>query len=258
VRNFGIRREQSGQVAVESAIILPMFVFLMLGLLQYGLMQQARVLAKFGAYRAVRAGALFNANVGRMREAGMAAVLPLIADTKSGGPQGSEYYYKIAGAGDVVAKWWMHPMNFMPDAMGIRYVDVTTCGPLKNDVNADFKNAGRNEVDFDDPAAASGDDMAAFTRTKLRIQLTFNYRMPIPFANWIIHKFWMGQQILRDMHLGKQDWGRMGSHLGKYFRYYAAANFMHVYVIPIRATYAMRMQSNLFKDNLPDSNSCEK
>lgn len=251
MRNFGFRRRERGQVAVESAIILPMFVFLMLGLLQYGLMQQARVMAKYAAYRAVRSGAMFNANVQRMRKAGMAAVLPVIADNMSNAPKGAEYYKKIAGASDYVMKWWMHPVNMMWDAGGLRYVDVTICGPLKGDVN---DIAVDNEVDFDDFENATGSDPAAFARTKLRIQLTFNYRMPIPFANWIIEKFWMGQAIGPYLHLGKQDFARQMKHLGLWQYNLAAAS--GVYVIPIRTSYTMRMQSNIFTDNLPDSNQC--
>ena len=39
----------AGQAMVESAIILPMYVFLMLGLLQLGLMHQAQTLTKYAA-----------------------------------------------------------------------------------------------------------------------------------------------------------------------------------------------------------------
>ena len=46
---------------METALVLPVFVFLILGLLQMGLMSHARVLTKYAAFKAVRAGAVVTA-----------------------------------------------------------------------------------------------------------------------------------------------------------------------------------------------------
>src|SRR6185503_14295061 len=78
--------------------------------------------------------------------------------------------------------------NRMPDT-GLEYVELTICGPLKNDMG------GKDEVDFDDPAFAARSQWQQSEATKLRVQVTFNYRMPIPFANWVIHKISLNQEL---------------------------------------------------------------
>ena len=50
------RNKESGQAMVETAIIIPLFIFILLGILQMGLIYQAKVLLKYAAYRAARTG----------------------------------------------------------------------------------------------------------------------------------------------------------------------------------------------------------
>ena len=68
---------QSGQAAVETAIVMPLFVFIILGLLQLGLMHQAHLMAKYASYKAVRAGSLNRGDKEVMRRAALAVLLPL-------------------------------------------------------------------------------------------------------------------------------------------------------------------------------------
>lgn len=247
------RREQ-GQAMVETAIVLPLFCFLIFGLLQLGLMQQAKVMAKYAAYRAVRAGALHHADPKRMEEAALAALLPVIADrATSGNAKGAGVYTKTSSAMAWVQSYLIHSFNFMPDAF-MPYVEVTICGPLQGDFNGDEVSDG--EVDFDDPQITTGDTAKLFGRTKLRIQITFNYRMPIPFADWVIHKAWLGQEIPKVLRMGDGDPMELLKHSADW-KYIAAAQ-NNVFIVPIRTTYAMRMQSNIFwnKFPLPTENKC--
>ena len=52
------RRRESGQAAVETALTMPLLIFLVLGTTQLFRLLQARILAQVAAYRAVRAGSL--------------------------------------------------------------------------------------------------------------------------------------------------------------------------------------------------------
>ncbi|PTL85838.1 TadE/TadG family type IV pilus assembly protein [Vitiosangium sp. GDMCC 1.1324] len=247
-------RCESGQAAVESAIVLPLFVFLILGILQLGLMHQARLLTKYAAYKAVRAGSLNNADVQKMERAALAVMLPLVSQDRGGG----EYIASINNASDFSKKWtWPGVMsNQMPDA-NLKYAKVTVCGPL----SSEFKG-GMKEVDFDDPQWSTGgyDDWQKGQRTKLRIQVTFNYRMPIPFANWVIHAAARNKEVPELMRMGKASSGGLKSldRGGSGSDPYAAAASRRLYILPIRATYTMRMQSNLYltKNKLPSSNKC--
>ena len=238
----------AGQAMVESAIILPMYVFLMLGLLQLGLMHQAQTLTKYAAYKAARAGALNNARVSEMERAAAAVLLPL-ASRQSGGV---ERIAPVDGVGAYAAKWALFSFNRMPEPPFMKLAKVTICGPVKGDLPR-----GAKEVEFDDPKVASGTGWTTQNRTKLRIQVTFNYRMPIPFANAIIHAMWLGQEVSASLRLGKRELSRLASHAGKYAPYLAAAR-MGDFVIPIRAEYSMRMQSNIYVNEapIPDRNDC--
>ncbi|ADO76151.1 conserved uncharacterized protein [Stigmatella aurantiaca DW4/3-1] len=243
-RNPGAR--ESGQAAVEAAIILPLFVFLMLGILQIGLMHQARLMTKYAAYRAVRAGAIHNAKTDEMERAALAVMLPLVSEAKSGG----EVIKPINSASDFSTKWTTGGVskNEMPDAK-MKYVEVVTCGPLKEDAG------GGEEVDFDDPKIAGQAGWRESQRTKLRIQATFNYRMPIPFANWVIHSAAMNKEVPWVLRMGKKSTGTTGFEHSRYEKYKSAASD-GTYILPIRAAYTMRMQSNIYVSQLPESNLC--
>ncbi|HYO57630.1 MAG TPA: TadE/TadG family type IV pilus assembly protein [Archangium sp.] len=238
---------------MESAIVLPLFVFLILGILQLGLMHQARLMTKYAAYKAVRAGSLHNASVEKMERAAVAVLLPLVSQDRGGG----EYIKTITSASDFQAKWaWPGVLeNQMPDA-NLKYAKVTICGPLKDAFPGNMK-----EVDFDDPRWSTGDHGAwrQGERTKLRIQVTFNYRMPIPFANWVIHAAARNRQVPELLRMGKTS-GSLKSlnRGGTGGDPYAEAASRGLYILPIRATYTMRMQSNLYlgKNELPSSNPC--
>lgn len=242
-------RRESGQAAVESALILPVFVFLILGILQLFLMHQARLVTKYAAYKAVRAGAMNNAKIATMEKAALAVLLPLVGE-RSGGA-GAEKVVPVDGAGAFVEKWSKFQVNSMSEG-GLKHVAVTICGPTQKELGG--KNSG--ELSFDDPAIAAatqGSDWKKAENTKLRIQLTFNYRMPIPFANWMIHQIINNQQTPSVLMLGK----KATSFTPQSAQYKLAAS-MGAYVLPIRATYTMRMQSNIYlsKAPIPAANEC--
>ncbi len=232
---------------VESAIVLPMYVFLMLGILQLGLMHQAKALTKYAAYKAVRAGALNNARVKEMERAALAVLLPLTSWQVGG----VENIAPVNGFGAYSAKWGRFALNRMLEPPFMKVAKVDICGPVKGDLPS-----GAKEVEFDDPKVASGSGWEQHNRTKLRIQLTFNYRMPIPFANAVIHAMWLGQEVSSALRLGKRDLARIAAHRD-YAAYMAAAR-KGDYVMPIRAEYSMRMQSNIYvnKAPIPDENNC--
>ncbi len=242
------RKSQSGQAAVESAIVLPLFVFLILGILQLGLMHQARLMTKYAAYKAVRAGSIHNASVSQMERAALAVLLPLVSKGQSGG----EYIKSVTSASEFRTKWlWPNVMaNQMLDAP-LKHAQVTICGPLRNE----FPGSSQ-EVDFDDPANAANQDWQQGQRTKLRVQVTFNYRMPIPFANWVIHAASRNREITPLLRMtSKTDRFRRPE---RHDIYNSIAKTRSLYILPIRATYTMRMQSNFYlrKNPLPSRNEC--
>jgi hypothetical protein len=67
-----------GQAAIESALVLPLVLFLVLGIVQLALMQQARLMTDYAAYQAARAGVVWSGNNERMRDAATFALLPTL------------------------------------------------------------------------------------------------------------------------------------------------------------------------------------
>ena len=149
-----VARERRGQVAVETAIVLPVFVFLILGLLQLGLMHHARVLAKYAAYKAVRAGALQGADRDVMEKAALAVMVPVMGRNSTAGAP-----FRTANATDYNLAWQQLRTN--QQAPGVKWVDVEVCNPGKTSVNPD--------ADFDDPRVATRlmGGWTGFTSTKL-------------------------------------------------------------------------------------------
>lgn len=249
---------QAGQAAVESAIILPLFVFLILGILQLGLMHQARLLTKYAAYKAVRAGSLHNAKVEEMERAALAVLLPMVG-TRAGGPDGIEYIRPVGSAREFETKWNEMQTNEMP-GVGLKYAEVTVCGPTKEDVGS-----STSELDFDDPKNTRPDGWRESQRTKLRVQVTFNYRMIIPFADWVIYQSARGREIPSVLRMGKVTAQERSKTSRRRFAgastsegTYEGAAAQGVYIMPIRATYTMRMQSNFYlnRNSLPEKNEC--
>src|SRR5207244_3540701 len=91
----GALTRTSGQAAVESAIVLPMVLFLILGTVQLFMVLQARVLAQYAVGRAVRMGALNFGSCAAMQRSAIAILMPAIApgfaQKPTGGARGTAY-----------------------------------------------------------------------------------------------------------------------------------------------------------------------
>ncbi len=249
----GMRRAR-GQVVVETAIVMPVFVFLILGLLQLGLMHHARVMTKYSAYKAVRAGALNRGEKKDMENAALAVLLPVLGrDSTAGAP------YKTDSASAYDTAW----AGMRTNKQGtVPFVEVAVCNPQQSQVAPD--------KDFDDARVARpGNDWKGFNSTKLQIQVTVFYRMYIPFANWMVWRLALGEE---EGSPKKQRWLGWKKNANKdpsnpgfkknpnnpetlKTRLKSLAD-QKKYIMPIRASYAMRMQSNFSRDghsNLPSA-----
>lgn len=251
-------RSQSGQAAVETALTLPLFVFVLLGTLQLSLMHQARLMAKYAAYKAVRAGAISSVNMTRMERAAIAVLVPTIKAQRAvfKSSNGTEYLQSLP---------FLLP-NFMFDG-AIKYVEIEVCSPTKailsggNELDFDSESATGSDLGRSDKASMTDQGWKNFDRGRLSIQLTYNYRMPVPFADMMIYYIATNQEradLMWAFKLGKQD-PMVASQMAKSIKYAIAAS-QGQYVLPIRANYVMRMQSNLFPNasghQIPAQNNC--
>jgi len=256
------RCHDSGQALVETAIVMPLFVFVLLGTLQLGLMHQAQALTTYAAYRAARAGALNHAQHSVMRRAAAAPLMPMMSIPGGGG---GEKVFTIQSAAEYALKVQaIRALDFAP----IPPVEVKICGPTlaqigtRNGLNANAPNLN-GVVQFDAPLNIDQANWRASDRTKLRVEVTFQYRMPIPFANMMIYQIARGQEdaeLLLVTRTGEdRDWGRFRRREQRFVADAMAAAGMG-YTLPIRATYTMRMMSDLYPRRsgytLPQNNTC--
>lgn len=250
---------RSGQAAVETALVMPLFVFLVLGTLQLALLHQARLLTKYAAYKAARAGVVGNAGWNVMDNAALAAVMPMA----SSGAGGAERVFRAETPAQWGASWRKIKDNRLYGP--IPYTVVRTCNPtmaqLPPGIDLDLG------VDFDDPRTLGGGSWSEFNVTRLQVQVTFFYRMPIPFANAILWQMARGVENDESVRMLRMTPGKVrdtanpngGLRTIEKQPIQERADAQE-YIIPIRASWGMRMQSKLWPTlegyRLEDTNGC--
>lgn len=268
-------RGESGQVAVETALIIPLFIFLILGILQLGMIAQTRVMAKYAAYRAARVGAMHHASQDAMNAAAIFHLLPVLVGE-------SETILPTSSTSDILSKYNRAMVeNQNRSADGRRLVQVVICGPTLGELRGTASGeasplpagsqralhglGSNNEVDFDDPELAlpamnaqTGEGMRRYNRLRLRVQLQLLYRMPIPFANWIMTRSYLGLSLPSVLMMTRQSSPSTPKTTGTQLKAVSELATRRIYTLPINVSYAMRMQSNLFlnKFKLPEKNDC--
>jgi hypothetical protein len=282
------RSNQSGQAAVESAIILPLMVFMLLGIVQLTMMHQARLMVDYAAYNACRAGIVWNMDKHRMISAAVITLMPTFAATDT-----------VMGASDpelgrrpgILETWAKMKILTGGSALisdlfqglgvsgNVDFIHVEILNPTQE------MFAGKPEIHFDDFLAGSEHlqrNKKLREATRLTIRLRYLYWMRIPFANWVIHMAWLANEAgiqlsgpidqpvirmgagpisgsiggeARDVAIGMkvQDSTRPFAEENRtnLFRaLWALGNYADMYFIPMYSTYSMRMQSNPYKKHL--------
>jgi Flp pilus assembly protein TadG len=249
MKHSPVGRSQSGQAMVETALTMPLFVFLVLGLLQMSLMHQARYMTKYAAYKAARTGSIHSAKKKAMVNAALGVLMPYV------GQATSDLFYKTGTPTDYALSYKAAQLANLTPLTSI--VDVTICDPTGN-VTGDFDDPTSGmavlPTNTDDPP-----QWQQFNKGRLSVQVTFNFKLVIPFANMLIWKITAGLEDANTMRVM-----RMGNKLlflptpgrtiiSKLGVRAAAKN----YFIPIRNGWSMRMMSNFLPDfPLPGANDC--
>ncbi len=228
-------RRQSGQAAVEFALVMPLVIFMILGSLQLFVLGQARIAAQYAASRATRLGAMNHANCNAIIKPAIAVLMPAIDPSYARGP----------GVGAAYA-------NAVRTRLGNRYLPARDGGRTGPIVWVDRVRPLASNLD-----PATEEDLwnlptPTGPRRVLEVRMVFWAPMKIPFANWVFARMALAHWGLRDLNTAdplmpvKRNAGwtqasqppsaRIGAELQ--LRY-----DMGEFVFPIEATYAMRMMS---------------
>ncbi len=169
----------TGQAMVEYIIILPVLLLLIMGILQFALIYQAKITLNYAAFETARAGSLNNAKITAMQDAFASAMAPL--------------YSNDDGANEFIqARQWVR--NQITDG----YVGITVINPS----NASFTEFGVNNADgnleipndnlmYRDATPLGGSQQSLQDANLLKIHIGYCYELYVPFVNRII---WLMQR----------------------------------------------------------------
>lgn len=220
---WGRRRFRAGQAAVETALTMPLTVFLILGTLQLFLMLQGRILAQYAVFKATRAGSVSQGECRRMMDAAVASLAPAFMRTDDATNLANAY-------SAIQSNGWKYTLRgFTQDVVWIiREQPTGVTAP--------------EEYNFDQGGPLS----------RLEVKMVFWYPMRIPFANWVITKMARTFFIGIDASYGSADplnpantnvtWSpeaTMDAQIrNTYKRWSAREN-----IFPIVTSYSMRMMT---------------
>ena len=220
-----MKRADGGQAVLEAALTLPLFVFLMLGTMQLFLLLQARVLAEYASFRAVRVGSTNHARCGPMMDAAVLALLPSFRTYLKGGDPAVE----------LAQEWRRHGLvggyRYDNDYMAGSGVKKTLSRSIVLMERRSTKALG-NEQEFDQPGPPQ----------RLEVRLVFWYPMRIPFANWVFSKMVLGYSAMNPlMPTKKANWQAGGVNGDASVISDRAGE--GEYILPVIAEDVMRMMS---------------
>jgi hypothetical protein len=212
-----VKSRESGQAAVESALVLPLMTFMCLGIIQLTMMQHAKIMTEYAAYSAARTGIVWNGSNERMKDAAIIALLPTMGRTDSLFELGKTWALaQLYDEGMQLLKW-PNQNGIIPATVNgstlFGQVRIDTVNPSWYDsIGSVWKlRTGYNwkELDFDGPDAypqvpeleqkiakffnlSIPDDGEETYRkaTVLSIRLRYWYELKVPFANWVIFTAW--------------------------------------------------------------------
>ena len=295
-----------GQAMVESAIIIPLMVAVMLSTLQLIMIQHARLMTEYAAFNAARAGIVWNADRFIMENAAILSLLPtmegLLSESDIGNPmqmlahiaERAMFYQvnrRVGQAVDFVVNGTNSLISHLPSqiqgpASAFRDTVVNKAATaidsaLRDAVDSIFGDEGLVSVEIINPTMAtfptgighkeeldfdSVREGNAWRRaTRLSIKVKYYYVLRIPFGNRIVHTAYLATRTGTELYgalwnpqMQKGETGfrrvapvNISSGIREVRRLWKAAQGKKpVFMVPLTATYTMRMQSNPYRRSL--------
>lgn len=224
---------------METALTMPLALFMVLGTLQLFMLLQGRLFAEHAAWAAARVGSVRHGDCKAMTHAAMAALLPSFTSFLGEATEGRTPAEKLATAFRLRTQNKPHHNQY----------DSAADDPHTGAVFWLFRPSPRTsairpwtEDDFDDP---DGDGY------RLEVRLVYWYPLRIPFANWVMSAMYRAYFGFGDysktnplMPAQQARWTQAGARSldgfkTEFLRRYEARE----YVFPVVGTAAMRMMT---------------
>lgn len=227
---------ENGQATVENALVLPLQLFVLLGVIQLALAYQARIVNDYAAYKVARAASLYRLDCGAMTRAGLMALLPTISRTgRASGAGASRMQNRWVDAARTVLTTGNRPPN---------------AGTTANLVMIDYRLSGGTGGDFDELLEPNEEPF------KVHVRLAYFFEYRIPFANQLMARFWLagerGVQLTGMDLAGPHRKARVAGPSAN-ARLSAGSNLIgnaeqaindKYFTIPIISTFSLRMMSD--------------
>lgn len=238
-----------GQAAAESALTVPLVVFMVLGTLQLFMLMQAKVMAQYAAYQAVRTGSVTHGRCDVMTHAALLVLTPAIRPFMGTQLSGSPGERLATSFGLMRDNDYRNFKGWQADEAVLWVVRENPRFP-RDDVQ-------KAREHFDNPLDA-GDQPV-----RLELRMIFWAPLLIPFADWVITRAQLAHLGLRPylaqnplLSPQQADWepapdARLESEVAR--EYLRRANLGH-YVFPIEVTSTMRMMSPVKRSDFADYN----
>lgn len=267
-------RSDSGQVAVEAALAMPLMVMLVLGILQLASLQQARVLTEYAAFCAARAGIVWSGSNERMHDAALVALLPTLGRTDGLKPLGETWQaaqrldaeLQRALVGGLEEK--LPPVFEAANLLGM--VRVDTLSPAGHPELGRIWNVrggeAWQELDLDGPDSYPESpqleghlarfydltrpdaSQAAYRRaTVLTLRVRYLYELRVPVVNGILFASWFATTAGRGIRPEQGLATVTPKELEALWELANGRGGARRFFIPLTATYSMRMQSNFHR-----------
>jgi hypothetical protein len=221
---------ERGQAAVETAIVLPLMVFMLLGVLQMSIAYQTRLLNEYAAFKVARAASVYRLDCSHMVNAGLMALIPSVS-------LGQLFPQTDAGMRQrFVATARALINNNQPPNRGVAIPLIRVHYWVSHTKGA-----------FDEQLAPGEEPM------KVHIRLAYFFEYRIPFANWIISRTWLASQTGQPWATGADPITPVRATAGRVspateaswdvdiVRQALASNY---FTVPLVSTWSMRMMSD--------------
>jgi TadE-like protein len=178
-------RRQAGATLVEFALVMPLALLLVMGIIQIGLMFTAKQVLNQAAFMAGRAGAVNNAQQTSMEDALTKALLPFYQDTTIGNDF-ARLSLALLRAKQDVALGFVHVEKLSPTPDAFADFGITS------GASGGHKYIPNDNLEFRSHTAGANSGLSLQDANTLKIKVTYGYELKVPLMQSVVKSVMCG------------------------------------------------------------------